>query len=178
MNASDKAVLFTGLVYSGLGAVLNVLGWRAVAVALFPVSLGAAFLFKGKFRPYITGLFLVLLVLFVSAPIHQSFNTEIQFQTKETYVADNFFIAHYNWAKPGFVVADYRTSTYVQSELSAFVYINPWLEAGEKADAILFTPQFAGTGLGNYSSMESLSQGEKLDVLYNDGFSYVLIASH
>lgn len=175
MDALDKAILLAGVVYLGLGTVLNTLGARAIAVAFIPISLGAAFLFKGKFRPYLAGLFLVLLVLFLFVPLHQSFNTEIQYQTRETYIADNFFVDHCNWENPGSVVSDFRTNTYLTSKLSVYEYIHPWLQAGEKADAILYTPQFVGSELGNYSSMESLSQGEMLNLVYNDGFSYVLI---
>lgn len=178
MTELDKSILVTGIVYSGLGFVLNTLGWRAIALALFPVSLGAAFLFRDKLKPYIAGLLIVLLALFVFAPINQSFNAEISFQTKENYIADNFFIEHYNWAEPGYVVTDFRTSTYLISKLSVNVFINDWLYPGERADAILYTPQFKGLKLANYSSMESLSQGEGLNVVYNNGISCLLTASH
>jgi len=171
----DKAILFTGVVYSALGAVLNTLGYRAIAVAFLPISLGAAFLFKGKFRPYLAGLFIVLLVLFPFVPLHQSFNSEITFQTGETYTADNFFLNHYQWQNPGFVITDFWTQTYLASKLSTYVYISTSLTPGEKPDSILYSPQFAGLELGNYSSVQSLSQGEKLNILYNDGFSYVLV---
>jgi hypothetical protein len=174
-DALDKAIFLSGLVYLALGAVLNTLGYRALAVVFIPLSLGAAFLLKGKFRSYIAGLFLILLILFVFVPIHNSFSTEITEQTRENYVADNFFIDHYNWQNPGSVVSDFRTNTYLEAKLNVYVYINAWLPAGGKANAILYTPQFVGTNLGNYSSMESLSKGEKLSLVYNDGFSYVLI---
>jgi len=176
MDAIDKAILITGIVYSALGFALNTLGYRAIAVVFIPISLGAAFLFKGKLKPYIGGLFLILLILFLFVPLHQSFNREITFQTRETYVADNFFIDHYNWEKPGFVIADFRTMAYLQSKLNHYIYIyDSWEQSGSRGDGILFTPQFAGAPFGNYSSVESLSQGERLDVVYNDGFSYVLI---
>jgi hypothetical protein len=177
MDVIDKAILLTGIVYSVLGAILNTLGDRAIAIAFIPISLGAAFLFKGKFKPYLAGLFLVLLMLFLFVPLHQSFNTQIPFQTRETYIGDNFFIDHYNWENAGFVVADFRTATYLQSKLSSYIYIFTLLSVGDKPDAILYTPQFVGSKLGNYSSMESLSQGERLNLVYNDGSSYVLIKS-
>ena len=177
MDAVDKAILFTGLFYSALGAVLNSLGYRALAVVLFPISLGAAFLFKVKFRSYFAGLFLVLLILFLFVPIHQSFSTGVSYHTRETYQADNFFADHYNWEKPGFVVEDFRTLFYTESKLSLYKDIHSGLQASDKPDAILYTPPFVGLELGNYSSMDSLSQGEKLNVEYNDGFSFVLIKS-
>jgi hypothetical protein len=178
MNALDKSILLTGVVYSVLGTVLNTIGYRAIAIAFIPISLGAAFLFKDKFRPYLAGLFLVLIVLFFFVPIHQSFNTEVAFQTRETYNAVNFFINHYNWEKPSFVVTDFWTNTYLAPKLSVYVWIQTWWNIGYKADAVLYTPQFAGFELGNYTSMESFSQGEKLSVLYNNGVSYALIAPH
>ena len=174
-NALDKAILLCGLVYSSLGVVLNTLGYRAIAVAFIPVSLGAAFLFKSKFRSYLTGFFLVLLVLCLFVPLHQSFNTGNSAQTKENYVADNFFLNHYNWKNPGFVVTDFWTSTYLSPKMSTYEYISTGLGTGEEPNAILYTPQFEGLKLGNYSSMESLSQGERLNVEYNDGSSFVLI---
>jgi len=176
-SALDKAILFTGVVYSSLGVVLNTLGYRAVAVAFFPVSLGAAFLFQGKFKQYLVGLFSVLLVLALFVPLHSSFNTEISWQTRESHTADNFFLDHYSWEKSSFVVTDFLTDTYLTAKLSVYEYIFPQLNIGDKPDAILYTPQFAGLNLGNYSSMESLSQGEKLNLLYNDGISCVLIKS-
>ena len=91
LNATDKAILFSGMIYSGLGIVLNTLGWRAVAVAFFPFSLGVAYLFKSKkIKRFVLGIFLVLVILDVFVPIHQSLN-ESTFQTKETYIAQNFF---------------------------------------------------------------------------------------
>jgi hypothetical protein len=175
MEILDKAIFLTGVSYTLLGIVLNTLGERAIAILFIPFSLGAAYLFTSKFRKYFVGVLLVLLVLFLFVPLHLSFSTEIQFQTRETYVADNFFIEHYNWAKPGFVVTDFRTDTYLTSKLSVTENIQPWLQPGERADAILYTPQFVGLGLGNYSSVVSLSQGERLSMIYDDGSSYVLI---
>jgi len=176
VNAIEKALLFAGVLYSALGQVLNTLGWRALAVAFVPISLGAAFLFQGKFKPYFAVLFSVLIVLFLFVPLHTSFNPELGFQTRENYIADNFFLNHYNWEKPGFVVSDFWTNTYLSPKLSVYEYISPTLSKGAKANAILYPPQLVGVELGNYSSMQSLSQGERLDLLYNDGNSYVLIS--
>ena len=177
MNALEKAILFTGVVYSGLGAVLNTLGWRAIAVAFIPFSLGAAFLFQGRFKRYLVGLFLVLLVLTIFVPLHQSFsNNQIANQTRENYIADNFFLNHYNWEKPSIIAVDFGTQNYLTNKLSVYYYIsNQWLSIVDKADTILYTPQMVGLELGNYSSMESLSKGEGLNLLYNDGSSFVLI---
>jgi hypothetical protein len=175
MGVLDKAIFVTGVSYTLLGLVLNTLGERAIALLFIPFSLGAAYLFTSKFKKYFIGILLVLLVLFLFVPLHLAFNTEIQFQTRETYVADNFFLNHYNWGKPGFVVTDFRTNTYLTAKLGVTENIESWLEPGQRADAILYTPQFVGLALGNYTSMASLAQGERLSLVYNDGSSYVLI---
>lgn len=167
LNAVDKAILFSGVIYSGLGALLNTLGWRALPVAFIPISLGAAFLFQGKFKPYIAGLFVVLLAIVLFVPIHQSLN-ETVFQTKETYISDNFFIDHYDFARSGLVVADIASISYITPKLNFYENIHQYLNIGDKPDAILYSPQFVGD-FGNYSSMQSYSQGEGLNLLYNDG---------
>jgi hypothetical protein len=59
--------------------------------------------------------------------------------------------------------------------MSTYEYISTGLGTGEKPNAILYTSQFEGLKLGNYSSMESLLQGERLNLEYNDGSSFVLI---
>jgi hypothetical protein len=174
-TAIDKAILLAGAFYSALGVVLNTLGYRAVAVAFVPFSLGAAFLFKGKFRPYFIVLFSVLLALFLFVPIHTLFTTEVSFQTTQNYIADNFFLNHYDWQNAGFVVTDFWTNTYLSPKLSNYLFIYQSFSSGDKVDAVLYTPQFAGVNLDNYTTMQSLSQGERLDVVYNDGISYVLI---
>jgi hypothetical protein len=175
LRTIDKAIFTIGMVYTLLGTVLNTLGERALAILFIPISLGAAYLFKGRFKKYLVGLLLVLIILFTFIPLHLSFNTEIQFQTKETYTADNFFLDHYNWQNPGLVVADFRTNTYLTAKLSVTQNIEPWLNAGDKAAGVLYTPQFVGSQLGNYSSMQNLAQGTQLDILYNDGSSFILI---
>ena len=152
-----------------LGLVLNTLGYRSLALAFIPISLGAAVLFRRKIRPYFALLLSVLLVLFIFVPMHQSFNTEIVFQSREVYSADNFFLNHYNWKNPSFVVVDFWTNTYLSPKQSVYEYTHQYLAAGIKADAIFYSAAFAGSGLANYSSIENLSQGQGVDLLYNNG---------
>ena len=173
-TAIDKAILFAGAVYSVLGVVLNTLGYRAVAVAFVPISLGAAFLYHSKFKVYFAILFSVLLALFVFIPIHNSFTNQVSFQTTQNYVADNFFLNHYTWENPGLVVSDFWTTTYLEPKLVNYHFIHQDFNTGTKVDAVFYTPQLAGAHLANYTDMQSLSQGERLNVVYNDGFSYVL----
>jgi len=160
LRALDKALLFTGVLYSGLGIFLYSLGSRAIIIAFIPISLGAAWLFESKFRPYFQHIFsvllIVLLILFSFIPLHKSFSNSIHFQTQEAYRAENFFINYYNWEKPSFILANYRVITYLHSKLSADPYFSP-------------DPQTV-----NYT-MENLFSEERLNVVYNNGFSYMAI---
>jgi len=173
-TAIDKAILLAGSVYSVLGVVLNTLGYRALAVAFVPVSLGAAFLFHSKFRIVFAVIFSVLLALFLFVPLHNSFSSEVQFQTTQNYFADNFFLNHYNLENPGVVVSDFWTTTYLEPKISTYHFINQYFDAGTTVDAVFYTPQLAGLYLANYTTMQSLSQGDELNILYNDGYSYAL----
>jgi len=179
LRALDKAVLLTGVLYTGLGILLYSLGSRAIIIAFIPVSLGAAWLFESKFRPYFKYIFsvllIVLLILFSFIPLHQSFTNSIHFQTLEAYRADNFFIEYYNWEKPSSIFADFRVITYLQSKLSVYTYFTPYLQTGKEADTIFYT-----VGVGKYLlrknyTMERMFCEERLNVVYNNGFSYIAI---
>lgn len=176
-NTLDKAILLAGIAYSGLGIVLNTIGFRALALVFIPISLGAAFLFKGKLKPFLAGLFLVLLILFLFVPLHTSFATQVTFQTREAYVAENFFLNHFHWESSSFVVTDFWTASYLTTKTSSYEYIYTTLNTGARPDVVLWTPQMVSSGLANYSSMQSLSEGERLNLVYNDGNSYVLTKS-
>ena len=52
LNTLEKAIFLSGVIYSALGLVLNTLGYRSLALAFIPISLGAAVLFRRKIRPY------------------------------------------------------------------------------------------------------------------------------
>lgn len=180
LRSIDKAILLMGISYSAIGLVLYTLGSRAISLAFVPVSLGAAFLFEYKFRPsfryfkYVySALIIILLLLVPFIIIHQSFNNDIQFQTQEAYLADNFLLNHYNWNGNSYVTTDYRTVTYLQSRLS----VNPnfaWDSSRlNESGAILYDVGLGKTLGTNYEIQNFSKQG--LDTLYNDGFSQIEI---
>ena len=179
LRTLDKALLLTGVFYSGFGIFLYSLGSRAIILAFVPVSLGAAWLFESKFRPYLKYIFsvllIVLLMLFSFIPLHLSFFNYIQFQTLEAYRADNFLIEYYNWEKPSSIFTDFRVITYLQSKLGIYTHLTPYLQTGREADTIFYT-----VGLGKYLlsknyTMERIFCEERLNVVYNNGFSYLAI---
>ena len=156
-----------------IGFVLNTLGYRAIAIAFIPFSLGAAFLFQTKLKRYLFGITLVLIAFSLFIPLHQSFNIGNAAQTRENYITDNFFLTHYDFTGSKFMVTDFWTGTYLSPKLDSYLYISPYID-NAKPDAILYTPQFDDSELGNYTSIDDVFQTQGFNLLYNDGFCCVL----
>jgi hypothetical protein len=173
INLMDMAILLTGIIYSGIGTVLYTLGARAISLIIVPISLGAAYLFENRFqrlKPYFACILLVLIVLFFFIPVHQSFSNEVQFQTKETYVAQNFVIHHNDWSLGDSILMDYRVLMYIESKVPDFINYK-----GTPQDAnIVFYTTGLGKTLGNYSGDE-LTRDQRLNVVYDNAFSYLTI---
>jgi hypothetical protein len=162
----DKAILLTGLLYSGLGQILNILGWRAIAVAFIPISLGIAYLFESRFKKFLITLVIVLLTIAVFVPLHQSLD-ESAFQTKETYISNNFFIDHYNYTRSSFVVGDISSVSYLYPKLNSYQYIHQYLTTNDNPNVILNSP-ILQTDLGSNVSVNNFSIEKGLNLLYND----------
>jgi hypothetical protein len=175
MRDVDKAIFLTGAGYFGLGIMLFILGSRSIVIAFIPFSLGVAYLFESRFRPYLISFFLVLLILFSFIPLHLSFMNDIQFQTREAYIAENFFINCYNWEKPSFILANLRVTTYLVSKLSVETYFSTDPRTVKQADTIFYTVGLGRDFLGENYTMERLFQEERLNVIYDNSFSYIAI---
>lgn len=181
MRDLDKAIFLTGVVYSSFGILFYTFGSRAPPIAFIPISLGASYLLESRFRPYVKSLFFVLLILFAFIPLHTAFyDSQIMFQTKEAYQTENFMIDHYNWTNPNFILAHYRVITYLQTKQPSVAYFeddvySPLFPRLKEYDSIVYT-----VGLGknllryNYTT-ERILREEKFNMVYNSGFSYILI---
>lgn len=187
INIVDKAVLLVGLCYSSIGLVLYTLGTRAVVIIFIPLTLGVAFLIEYKyqklrrfFKPSILVLVIVLLASSMFIQVHQSFNYEIQFQTKEAYQTDNFLIDHLDWDKENIkVVMDYRSVTYFRSFLDKnveFLYKDEDIFSLYKADVI-----FHNVMLSRILSYTNLTNNstyyESFNRLYDNGITYIALNS-
>jgi hypothetical protein len=170
VNKVDIAILLTGIIWSGLGLFLFTLGTRAIAIAFIPVSLGTARLYNNKrLKPYLIGVLAILLMVFFFVPIRQTFSTEIQFQSAESYQATNFLIDHTNWQALGSLCTDYRTLTYIEGRIGFF----PKLEGNlSKADTIFYTEGLSKSLQGSNNTIDNL---DGYNVLYNDEHSQILI---
>ena len=184
MRSLDKAIFLTGLIYSGVGVILYILGSRAIAIAFIPISLGAPYLLENRFRSYLKSLFLVLLILLVFVPVHSSFyDRYIFFQTKEAYQAEHFMIDYYNWTTPSLVLAHAPVVEYLRPNLGAKEVNATSLERDDSSlfprlreyDSILYTVGLGNSFLKYNYTLEGVLYDEKLNVVYSNGFSDIMV---
>jgi len=184
MRDLDKAIFLTGVVYSSFGILFYTLGARAIPIVFIPISLGAAYLFESRFRSYLKSLFLVLLILLVFVPVHSSFyDRYIFFQTKEAYNAEHFMIDYYNWTNPSLILAHAPIVEYLRPNLGAKEVNATSLERDDSSvfprlreyDCILYTVGLGNSFLKYNYTLEGILYDEKLNVVYNNGFSDIII---
>lgn len=179
----DKSIFLTGFFYFVFGLAYFALGSRAIPLMFITISLGSAYLLRSRIGRYLKPVFLILLVLFVSVPLHGSFGgSQIFFQTKEGYQTVNFFIDHYDWTIPSLLLGHYRVLTYIEAKQPANttfegdVY-SPLFPRMKEYDTILYT-----TGLGinllkyNYTA-DTIASDMYLNVIYNSGLSFSAVKS-
>jgi hypothetical protein len=179
LRYQDNAILFTGILYLGLGVILYMLGSRAIAIAFIPISLGASYLFESRFRPYLKSVFLVLLLLFAFIPMRLTFFREgVFFQTNESHEAANYVIENYNWTRYSRILADYRTTDYLANRMPGNADFTTYPDPLELEH---FNMIFYTIGLGinmkewyNYTLDEVLSNSTR-NVFYDNGHSRVIL---
>ena len=174
----DKAILMTGLTYTVLGLVVNTLGYRAIPIALIPVSLGTAFIFETKLRKYFIGIFMILLVLFVFIPIHQSFSSEILNQTKTDFTAENYLINNYNWETSTRIVAGFRVATYISPRLPNYELFDTDLTYVSQDYIMVYTLELSQSFVSLNTTLENVIQDQSLNKVYDNGMASVEIRSH
>jgi hypothetical protein len=102
------------------------------------------------------------------------------FQTKEAYHTENFMIDYYNWTNQAFILAHVRVITYLQTKqpsLAIFeddVY-SPLFPRLKEYDSIVYTVGLGKNLLSYNYTTERILREEILNVVYNNGFSYVAI---
>jgi hypothetical protein len=178
IGLTDKAVFLSGMIYSVLGVLVFLLGSRAFALVTIPVSLGASYLFESRFRPYLKCLFFVLLILFLSIPLHLSFyDTDVLFQTKEAYEAENFMLDHYNGTNSNYILANYRVRTYLGPKITGRAYIDYHFLKFKEADIIVYTVGLGRSLLKANYTLERILYDERLNLIYSNSFSSIAIRS-
>ena len=186
LRAADGAIFLAGVGYSVVGLVLSSLGERAIVIFFIPLSLGVVYLFQTKLRPYLIGIFLISIVLFVAVPIHSSFNSyPVTFQTKNDLTTSNFAIQKFDWYSRSIVIGDLGMSIYMLTQVPG----NSQIDTGVAStlglanithyDCIIYS-----VGLGNSLqrsgiSIDNTSQRilQSYNVVYNSGSDYIATKS-
>jgi hypothetical protein len=115
----DKALFLSGVIYVGVGFVLSILGNRSLPLIFVPVSLGAVLLFKSKLGRYVKYIFLILLILTVSIPLHTTLvSRSTLFQTEEELFTANFMLEHYDWNRNSTILSHSGTRWYLQPQIN------------------------------------------------------------
>jgi hypothetical protein len=120
LPTTDYVMLIAGAVFSltVLVAPSNYaeLSGRTLFLFCLPASLGAAYLCESKFKKYFKLTFLILLVLFTFALMHQSFyERQIVFQTEQEYQCSDFMLDTVDWNGSGYVFSHFRFMMYLKS---------------------------------------------------------------
>jgi hypothetical protein len=183
LTTVDKAFFFSGLIYLLLGVFLPILGSRAIAFVFIPMSLGIFSFVNGRKSMVLKTIFLICLVLFTFVSVHQTFlvGFEVQFQTKEAYVAENFALRNYAWnnTTPPKVLVDFRQQNYLIAfkANSALFYSENTANFSKlnEYDCIIYTIGLAkildSRDINFYDSIRNSS----FDVIYSNGFSTIFI---
>ena len=190
LRAIDAAIFISGLAYAAIGLVAYFLGTRSIPIFFIPIALGTACLLETvrlrRFRPILHALFLVLILLFVFAPIHNSFNTfastYVPIQTSESSNAEHFLLDNYNWMIRGSVLSHYPITLYLESRLE-IIHVRVTLDDDSSLTSKTlkdYNCVFYTVGLGNsfekYNyTIDGFNSQEKLSVIYNNGISQISV---
>lgn len=179
----DRAIILSGIFYSILGALVPLLGSRAIPLVFIPLCLGIAYAYESRLKIYLIAIFAISLLLFVSIPIHSSFyDSQTFYQTQEAYRAENFMINEYNWTHPSLILAHTRVVTYLQARQPSSAKFesdfSPLFPRLQDYDSIMYTIGL-GVNLLRYNlTLEGALQRYPIDLVYNNGFSCITIKSY
>jgi len=185
LRGTDYAMLLTGVIFAATLIVAptnySQISNRSYFLICIPASMGASFLCESKLGKYFKPLFLVLLVLFTFALIHQSFYTqEIFNQTRVEYQYANFMIETINWSAPASMLSPYRLKLYLETKSSSGSVTfdhETTARALINYNYVVYNVGLARSPIAiNYSVKESFEQFDNshFNLIYNSGnFSYV-----
>lgn len=183
----DKAIFFTGIGYFLFGLAFWVLGPRAIPLAFIPVSLGVAYLFETRFKKYVVAIFLVVLVLTVFMPMHNSFMKGVDFsQTEDASNAAQFMLERYNWSRSGAILAHGPVAEYFFSNLGLIETSKTYIQHDrtmqyplfERYSSIFYTrglEQVLSNNFADYNYSVSQFDDANLDIVYDNGISLIFL---
>jgi hypothetical protein len=177
----DKAILLSGIVCLGTGFALPLMGTRGITLVGLAICSGGVYVLHTRLKKFVTAIFIILLAIFVFLPIHNSFyDQQIFFFTPEEYSADSFVLSHYNWSRQTSMVVHYRVATYLLSRQDSNVTYETdasvgFLEGLENAETIFYTVGLGKSLERSNSSISDLLAGQLSNVVYDNGFSSLIV---
>jgi hypothetical protein len=182
LRDSDKAILITGLIWSGIGFLVYTLGSRTFPVVFITISLGAAYLFENKrLKKAFTAVFLVILLLLVSIPIHNAFsNPPIMFQTEEDQQSSSFLINNFNWNADRYILSDDGADWFIAPQVqNSFDHeFTSYYNSTQihYYDSVIYTVVLSKSIQSNVNEQNNTHLiREELDVVYDSGSDYIAI---
>jgi len=179
LGYTNLALFLSGGAYALASAVLPILGTRAFAIIVIPLSFGVTYFQKTKYKKYFQYLFLIIIILFAFMPLHSSFTLtkrQVPFQTEPDYQAANFWINYYQPIERSLMVADFRTEWYLFPKVRSY---NVTFEGGyeiEDYDCILYTVGLEKEFLRqNYTAESLIQKMNEYNVFYSSGRSQILV---
>jgi len=177
----DHAVFFSGILYLVAGTFIYILGLRMLYIVAIPVTSGATYFLKTKFKRYYKCLFLILIILFTFVILHESYSFK-WFQTRDEYRSANFFVRFYNLSEGEHILSHVTVDGYIQAKMSRFAFFENGFRSPpqdlETYDCILYTAGLERSLLmWNYSVETEIDKIEKnFNIVFDSGFSF--IATH
>lgn len=181
----DKAIILTGLLYSGIGAVLYTLGTRAIPLIFVPVAVGVLYLYRSSLKSYLKYSFLFLLILVVFIPIHSQYvGYPITYQTNENVAQANFLLRDINWSSNFLAISDNSLKWYISPQVQVSKIDSNYNARFNLQNITLYSCIVYSIGLERSLqeigiSLKDASSGllDQYDVIYNSGSSYIALKS-
>jgi hypothetical protein len=184
LRETDYAMLLVGAMFA-VGLLVSPSAYpelsnRSYFLICIPASLGASYLCESRLKRYFRPIFLVLLVLFTFALMHQTFNdVQIFFQTKAEYQCTNFMMDHINWTVPTSILSHFRVEQYLKARSSSDIvrfgddiYLGKFPEDMADYTYVVYTIGLAKSFLAaNLSVEESFREFEvdNFNLIYDSG---------
>ena len=177
----DLAIFFSATFYAAAGAFLPILSQRGWFILLMPMSLGATYFSKSRFKKHLKSLFLVLMILFPLIPLTESFSdTQIFFQTKNEYQCANFMVDYHNWTRSSSILSHFRLMNYLKTRTASGAFFKHDLNKDFPENIVNYDCIVYTVGLGknfllhNYSMVE-LYKNSSYNSIFDSGSSHVLV---
>lgn len=176
----DNAIFFSGILYLAAGAFIYILGLRVLYIVAIPVTFGATYFLKTKFKKYYKCFFLILIILFTFVIVHQSYSFK-WFQTRDEYWSANFFVRFYNLSEGEHILSHVTVDGYIQAKMSLFAFFENGFRSPpqelETYDCILYTTGLERSLLmWNYSVETEIDKiGKNFNLVFSSGFSFIAV---